>query len=59
MTLDPERRGDPKRELAETLKELRLRAGLTGDRLARRYPNLLPTFGSSAPGPAVLNEVFY
>ncbi|MDT0319630.1 helix-turn-helix domain-containing protein [Streptomyces millisiae] len=36
MALDPERRGDPKRELAEALKELRLRVGLTGDRLARR-----------------------
>ncbi|MFE6775465.1 Scr1 family TA system antitoxin-like transcriptional regulator [Streptomyces sp. NPDC057702] len=36
MTFDPQRPGRPKRELAATLKELRGRAGLTGDRLALR-----------------------
>ncbi|WTO38210.1 helix-turn-helix domain-containing protein [Streptomyces achromogenes] len=36
MTFDPERMGQPKQELAALLKELRKRAGLTGDRLARR-----------------------
>ncbi|MFJ6664767.1 helix-turn-helix domain-containing protein [Streptomyces sp. NPDC091383] len=36
MTLDPEQLGQPKQELAALLKELRKRAGLTGDRLARR-----------------------
>lgn len=36
MTFDPEQLGQPKQELAALLKELRKRAGLTGDRLARR-----------------------
>ncbi|MEU1130213.1 helix-turn-helix transcriptional regulator [Streptomyces sp. NPDC005900] len=36
MTFDPEQMGQPKQELAALLKELRKRAGLTGDRLARR-----------------------
>ncbi|MER7044840.1 helix-turn-helix domain-containing protein [Streptomyces jumonjinensis] len=36
MTIDPEQLGQPKQELAALLKELRKRAGLTGDRLARR-----------------------
>ncbi|MFI2029909.1 helix-turn-helix domain-containing protein [Streptomyces buecherae] len=36
MTFDPQQLGRPKQELAAVLKELRMRAGLTGDRLARR-----------------------
>ncbi|MER7916994.1 MULTISPECIES: helix-turn-helix transcriptional regulator [unclassified Streptomyces] len=36
MTFDPEQLGQPKQELAALLKEPRKRAGLTGDRLARR-----------------------
>ncbi|MFJ1596845.1 helix-turn-helix domain-containing protein [Streptomyces sp. NPDC088261] len=36
MTLDPEQLGRSKSDLAEILRELRKRAGLTGDRLARR-----------------------
>jgi transcriptional regulator with XRE-family HTH domain len=36
LTIDPEQPGRPERELAALLKELRKRAGLTGDRLARR-----------------------
>jgi transcriptional regulator with XRE-family HTH domain len=36
VTFDPEQLGQPKQELAALLKELRKRAGLTGDRLARR-----------------------
>ncbi|MFI6524268.1 helix-turn-helix domain-containing protein [Streptomyces uncialis] len=36
MTFDPGRTGRPQQELAALLKELRKRAGLTGDRLARR-----------------------
>ena len=36
MTFDPEQLEQPKQELAVLLKELRKRAGLTGDRLARR-----------------------
>ncbi|MGI5349750.1 helix-turn-helix domain-containing protein [Streptomyces sp. CA-250714] len=36
MTLDPEQLAQSKNDLAETLKELRKRAGLSGDRLARR-----------------------
>ncbi|MFE2374269.1 helix-turn-helix domain-containing protein [Streptomyces sp. NPDC059398] len=36
MTFAPEQLGQPKHELAALLKELRKRAGLTGDRLARR-----------------------
>ncbi|UED86473.1 helix-turn-helix domain-containing protein [Streptomyces profundus] len=36
MTFDPEQLGQQKQELAALLKELRKRAGLTGDRLARR-----------------------
>ncbi|MEW2167398.1 helix-turn-helix transcriptional regulator [Streptomyces sp. NPDC007084] len=36
MTFDPEQLGQPRQELAALLKELRKRAGLTGDRLARR-----------------------
>ncbi|MGW5353795.1 helix-turn-helix domain-containing protein [Streptomyces sp. NPDC004031] len=36
MTLDPEELGRSKKDLAETLRAPRKRAGLTGDRLARR-----------------------
>ncbi|MFI6626179.1 helix-turn-helix domain-containing protein [Streptomyces sp. NPDC050528] len=36
MTFDPEQLGQSRTDLAETLRELRKRAGLTGDRLARR-----------------------
>lgn len=36
MTFDPEELGQGKADLAETLKELRKRAGLSGDRLAQR-----------------------
>lgn len=36
MTLEPEQLGRSKNDLAETLRALRKRAGLTGDRLARR-----------------------
>ncbi|MFJ6725692.1 helix-turn-helix domain-containing protein [Streptomyces sp. NPDC091281] len=36
MTLEPERLGRSKADLAETLRDLRKRAGLTGDRLAKR-----------------------
>ncbi|MEV5984702.1 helix-turn-helix transcriptional regulator [Streptomyces sp. NPDC052051] len=36
MTFDPEQLGLAKADLAETLRTLRKRAGLTGDRLARR-----------------------
>ncbi|MGW1075639.1 helix-turn-helix domain-containing protein [Streptomyces sp. NPDC002537] len=36
MTFDPEELGQSKRELAQTLKDLRKRAGLSGDRLALR-----------------------
>ncbi|MEC4018378.1 helix-turn-helix domain-containing protein [Streptomyces sp. H27-D2] len=36
MTLDPEQLGKSKADLAEKLRELRKRAGLTGDRLAKR-----------------------
>ncbi|MEV7991144.1 helix-turn-helix transcriptional regulator [Streptomyces sp. NPDC086077] len=36
MTFDPEQLGQSKNDLAEKLRELRKRAGLTGDRLARR-----------------------
>ncbi|MFC9847384.1 helix-turn-helix domain-containing protein [Streptomyces sp. NPDC060223] len=36
MTFDPEQLGQSKTDLAEILCELRKRAGLTGDRLARR-----------------------
>ncbi|MFJ4768410.1 helix-turn-helix domain-containing protein [Streptomyces uncialis] len=36
MTFDPELLGQPKQELAALLKELRKRAGLSGDRLAKR-----------------------
>ncbi|WP_030408426.1 helix-turn-helix domain-containing protein [Streptomyces albus] len=36
MTFDPEQLGLAKADLAETLRALRKRAGLTGDRLARR-----------------------
>ena len=36
MTFDPEQLEQPKQELAVLLKELRKRAGLPGDRLARR-----------------------
>ncbi|MEU7419682.1 helix-turn-helix domain-containing protein [Streptomyces antibioticus] len=36
MTLEPEQLGRSKADLAETLRDLRKRAGLTGDRLAKR-----------------------
>lgn len=36
MTFDPEQLGQSRSDLAERLRELRKRAGLTGDRLARR-----------------------
>ncbi|WFB07844.1 helix-turn-helix domain-containing protein [Streptomyces sp. LX-29] len=36
MTFEPERLGQSKADLAETLRDLRKRAGLSGDRLARR-----------------------
>ncbi|WP_342673135.1 helix-turn-helix transcriptional regulator [Streptomyces sparsogenes] len=36
MTFEPEQPGQPKQELAALLKELRKRAGLSGDRLALR-----------------------
>ncbi|MET9252262.1 Scr1 family TA system antitoxin-like transcriptional regulator [Streptomyces sp. NPDC003717] len=36
MTLEPEQPGRSRTDLAETLRDLRKRAGLTGDRLARR-----------------------
>ncbi|MEU1268945.1 helix-turn-helix transcriptional regulator [Streptomyces sp. NPDC005799] len=36
MTFEPEQLGQSKNDLAQTLRELRKRAGLTGDRLARR-----------------------
>ncbi|MFR9723884.1 helix-turn-helix domain-containing protein [Streptomyces sp. MS19] len=36
MTLDPEQLGRSKADLAEALRDLRKRAGLTGDRLAKR-----------------------
>ncbi|MEU9332441.1 helix-turn-helix transcriptional regulator [Streptomyces sp. NPDC048290] len=36
MTFDPDQPGKPKAELAELLRGLRQRAGLTGERLARR-----------------------
>ncbi|MFE3854284.1 helix-turn-helix domain-containing protein [Streptomyces griseorubiginosus] len=36
MTFEPEQLGQSRTDLAETLRELRKRAGLTGDRLARR-----------------------
>lgn len=36
MTFEPEQLRQPKQELAALLRELRTRAGLTGDRLARR-----------------------
>ncbi|MEU3053296.1 helix-turn-helix domain-containing protein [Streptomyces griseus] len=36
MTLEPEQLGRSKADLAQTLRDLRKRAGLTGDRLAKR-----------------------
>lgn len=36
MTFEPEQLGQSRNDLAQTLRELRKRAGLTGDRLARR-----------------------
>ncbi|GAA3802836.1 hypothetical protein GCM10022403_041110 [Streptomyces coacervatus] len=36
MTFEPEQLGQSRTDLAQTLRELRKRAGLTGDRLARR-----------------------
>ncbi|MGW0576591.1 helix-turn-helix domain-containing protein [Streptomyces sp. NPDC002920] len=36
MTFEPQQLGQSKTDLAEKLRELRKRAGLTGDRLARR-----------------------